>query len=177
MAAPPANTRKPWLRRMTAAAVVVIAVRILTLDTYRVIGDSMAPSFQAGDQLIVDRLIFAIRDPRRWEPVVFAGSDGVTYLKRVVGLPGETVQLIDGVVHINGEPVCAPGPPVRYDNCGRHAIHHSHRLDEDEFFVLGDNSAASSDSRHWPDPAVRRSALVGRPLWRRHAPAGTATGE
>jgi signal peptidase I len=125
----------------------------------------MAPTYSVGDRLLVDRLVFEWRDPRRWEVVVFRGPDGIAYVKRIAGLPGETVQVVDGGVEINGERV--PGPAAPYEPAGRHGNQHPHRLGEDEFFVLGDNSPASNDSRHWPDPAVKRSALIGKPVWNR----------
>lgn len=142
-------------------------LRFVALDTYRVVSDSMSPSFAVGDRLLVNRLVFEFRAPRRWEPVIFRGPDGVAYLKRVVGLPGETVAIQAGVVEINGKPTTPPNPSMTYSSEGRHAIRHPHRLGDDEFFVLGDNTNASNDSRFWPEPAVRRSALIGTPLWHR----------
>lgn len=126
-------------------------------------GRSMETTLENGDQLIVDKLSYHFREPNRFEIIVFPYryEENVFYIKRIIGLPGETVQVKDGSVYIDGElletdiygkePMLAGGiasDPIT--------------LGEDEYFVLGDNRNNSSDSR---DPSVgilKRSELLGR---------------
>lgn len=125
-------------------------------------GDSMEATLQDGDNLIVDKLSYRLRDPERFEIVVFPykHKEDTYYIKRIIGLPGESVQVKDGYVYINGE--------LLEENYGLEAMNNAGIADEpivlgeDEYFVLGDNRNRSSDSR---DPSVgilTREDLMGR---------------
>lgn len=114
-------------------------------------GSSMEPMFQDGDNLIIDKLSYKFTDPERYDIIVFPYKyqDKTFYIKRIIGMPGETVQIIDGKVYIDGveskenygnEPMEVPG--IAQDPI---------LLGENEYFVLGDNRNHSSDSR---DPSV-----------------------
>lgn len=121
-----------------------------------------------GDRLIVDRLAFIFRSPRRWEVVVFRSPvDGRSLnVKRVVGLPGERIAVANGDVLIDGASL--PGATVKYSlHYGDHEIlRDGVRLGPDEYFVLGDNEAISIDSRNWPTgPGLDAKLLLGKPLF------------
>jgi signal peptidase I len=127
-------------------------------------GSRLASADQRGDRLLVDRTAFALRQPRRWEVVVFRSPADATqlFVKRVVGLPDETISLRDDGVRINGQIVSNPGGrsyKLRIgdrDQC---------RLGPTEYFVLGDNADISDDSRSWPSgPGVDAKLLIGKPL-------------
>jgi signal peptidase I len=121
-----------------------------------------------GDRLLVDRMAFAFRSPRRWEVVVFRSPTDESELcvKRIVGLPGETVALASGELRIDGKPVAVPHElqyGLRYGDHDR--LSEGWRLGPEEYFVLGDNAEISDDSRNWPGgPALDAELLVGRPL-------------
>jgi signal peptidase I len=117
-----------------------------------------------GDRLLVDRTAFVLRQPRRWEVVVFRAPEDANqlFVKRIVGLPGETVAIRNGEVWINCERISLPNGvtyPMRFgdrDEC---------RLNPTEYFVVGDNGAVSDDSRNWlSGPGVDAKLLVGKPL-------------
>jgi signal peptidase I len=121
-----------------------------------------------GERLVIDRTAYTFRRPRRWEIVVFRSPMDARQLclKRVVGLPGETISLRGGDVLVNGRPVAKPNDidyEIRYgDTAGRSG---GWRLGPDEYFVLGDNAAISDDSRSWlAGPGLNAKLLVGRPL-------------
>jgi signal peptidase I len=122
-----------------------------------------------GDRLVVDRTAFAFRAPRRWEVVVFRSPEDATELcvKRIVGLPGETVALVDGEVWINGQMVGNPHGMqyvIRYGDHPEQGTDHW-RLGRNEYFVLGDNEAISDDSRNWAaGPGLDAELLVGKPF-------------
>jgi signal peptidase I len=122
-----------------------------------------------GDRLIVDRTAYTFRAPRRWEVVVFRSpeSAGELVVKRVVGLPGETVSLVDGTVWINGRIVRNPRNTDYEIRAGDRPAEggNSWRLGPAEFFVLGDNAAISDDSRNWlAGGGLDAKLLVGKPL-------------
>lgn len=146
--------------------VVVLALTFLIVtfvgQRTMVSGDSMYPMLEDEDQLLVDKLSYRFTDPERYDIVVFRYlfRANTFYIKRIIGLPGETVQIIDGAVYINGELL---GETYGYEPMlDAKRASQPITLGPDEYFVLGDNRNDSSDSR---DPAVGnvlRSQLVGK---------------
>lgn len=128
----------------------------------RVSGHSMEATLHDGDNLIVDKLSYHFREPKRFEIIVFPyrHKENIYYIKRIIGLPGETVQVKDGYVYINGEKLDENYGLEVMEDAGIAA--EPIELGEDEYFVLGDNRNHSSDSR---DPSVgilHRDELIGR---------------
>lgn len=128
----------------------------------KVDGHSMEPTLSDGDNLIVDKLSYRFRDPQRYDIIVFPykHKENTYYIKRIIGLPGETVQVKDGEVYINGEVLGETygAEPMANSGIAENPI----TLGENEYFVLGDNRNHSSDSR---DPSVgilTRDDLIGR---------------
>ena len=122
----------------------------------------METTLSDGDNLIVDKISYRFRDPERFEIIVFPFQyeEHTYYIKRIIGLPGETVQVIDGYVYINGEVLDENYGLEVMDDPGIAA--EPITLGEDEYFVLGDNRNHSSDSR---DPSVgvlHRNDIMGR---------------
>ena len=159
--------------------IVILVAAVYLLITYvgqrtQVSGHSMEPTLQHGDNLIVDKISYRFREPKRYEIIVFpyAYKENTYYIKRIIGLPGETIQVIDGQVYINGEVLADEhyGKEVMLDpGIAGEPI----TLGADEYFVLGDNLNHSSDSR---DPSVgvlQREDLIGR-AWVRIWPLSEA---
>ena len=126
-------------------------------------GPSMQPTLHDGDNLIVDKISYRFTDPKRYDIIVFPYryQDDTFYIKRIIGLPGETVQIINGYVYINGE--------LREDEVyGAEVMEDAGiasepiTLGEDEYFVLGDNRNHSSDSRDPNVGVLHRDELIGR---------------
>lgn len=128
----------------------------------KVSGDSMLNTLHDGDNLIVDKISYRFRNPERFEIIVFPYryAEDTYYIKRIIGLPGETVQILDGYVYINGEKL--------NENYGREVMEEGGLatepivLGEDEYFVLGDNRNHSSDSREPSVGVLKREELIGR---------------
>lgn len=125
-------------------------------------GDSMNDTLQSGDNLMVDKLSYRFKDPERFDIIVFPyeHQENTYYIKRIIGLPGETVQVQDGKIYINGEVLDEPYGKEEMDHPG--IAVEPIRLADDEYFVLGDNRNNSSDSR---DPSVgniHRDKIVGK---------------
>ena len=111
---------------------------------------------------MVDKLSYRFHDPERFDIIVFRYlyKKNTFYIKRVIGLPGETVQIADGVIYINGEPLEEDYGLEEITNPGR-ALEPI-TLGEDEYFVLGDNRNGSSDSRMTDVGNITRKQIVGK---------------
>lgn len=133
----------------------------------RVDGESMMNTLNDGDNLWVDKLSYTFGDPKRFDVIIFNYNENTTYVKRIIGLPGETVRIDhDGKIYINEK--------LLVENYGRETIKPNNLgranqpvlLGEDEYFVLGDNRNNSSDSR-WADVGnVHREDIVGKVMLR-----------
>ncbi len=135
------------------AVVAVFLIRTFLVQPFLVSGESMAPNFSDGDYLLVDELTYRFRLPERGEVAVFRyPTDHRTYfIKRIIGLPGEKVQIKDGKVLISsgenqdGFVLDESYLPQGVATTGSV----DQKLSQDEYFVLGDNRSASFDSRSW----------------------------
>jgi len=125
-----------------------------------VVGSSMYPTLENGDNLLVDKLSYRLKKIERYDIVVFRYHTGEYFIKRVIGLPGETVQIIDGEVYINGE--------LLGEDYGYEVMENAYRaeepvvLGENEYFVLGDNRNDSTDSRDERVGNVDKSLIIGK---------------
>lgn len=156
---------------------IIIPIRYFLVQPFFVRGASMEPSFQDGEYLVIDQLSYRFREPVRGEVVVFRFPlrPSQFFIKRIVGLPGETIVVRDGQVIIqNSEhPSGVILDESQYlDEAVRTGGNVTVALGSDEFFVLGDNRAASSDSRSWG--VLPREDMVGR-AWVRAWPFNHVT--
>ena len=130
----------------------------------RVIGSSMEATLHEGDNLIVDKISYRFRDPERFEIIVFPFKykENTFYIKRIIGLPGETVQIIDGEVYIDGEVLNESYGLEKIDEDRKGIAAKPITLGEDEYFVLGDNRNNSSDSRDQSVGLLKKEDMMGR---------------
>jgi signal peptidase I len=148
------------------AALIVIPIRTFIAQPFIVSGNSMIPTFHDQEYLIVDELSFHMRDPHRGEVIVFKYPKDTSkyFIKRVIGLPGETLKFKGGEIIIVNEKY-AEGIALDQsyiENKSKDTFEVT--LKDDEYYVMGDNRIASSDSRAWgPLP---RKYMVGRALIR-----------
>ena len=159
-----------WALELTTFVLLAVLTHGYALGVTRMVSGSMAPTLDGdasqGDVVLIDKLTYRLRDPRRGEVVSFLDSDGMRLLKRVVGLPNETLEVVDGHVKVNGEPVREPPAiaSVQYTNEGYLGRGQKAQVDTEAYFVLGDDSEDSYDSRYWG--SLARSRVRGRALAR-----------
>jgi signal peptidase I len=182
-----------WLKDLFTLAVlilvIVVPLRLFVISPFVVDGESMHPTFENLDYLIIDELSYRFERPARGDVIVFRYplDPSVFYIKRIIGLPGETVSISRGVTTItepSGESFALSEPYISAEDA---SYNEKVTLAPGEYFVMGDNRPNSSDSRVWgPLPA---SDIVGRVLLRllpiariglfpgeaRYAPAAAAT--
>ena len=150
-------------------AVILFSVFFIRYIGQRTIveGNSMLPALADGDQLVSDKASYRFRDPERFEIIFFPYEyeEGAYYIKRIVGLPGETVRIdTDGNIYINGELLEEHYglEPIEYAGLAEEEI----TLGEDEYFVLGDNRNISKDSRYSDVGNIQREDIIGRVIFR-----------
>lgn len=127
------------------------------------IGDSMNPVLKNGDVVLVNRILYDASSPKRGDIIVFKpnGNENLhSYVKRIVGLPGETVQIKDGTVYIDGKKLKESYKTTSLEEAGLAAEEIT--LGGNEFFVLGDNRESSEDSRMADIGNVKRSEIEGK---------------
>lgn len=164
-------SRRSFFREFGETLLLIIAIyTLVNLATARFVveGQSMYPSFEGEEYLIVSRFEYLLSDPQRGDIVVFHYPENPErdFIKRVVGLPGETITMQNGQVFINGVPL--DESPYISELCNSsNCRDREWVLGEDEFIVLGDNRNASQDSTRFG--AINRSHIIGR-AWIRYWP-------
>lgn len=141
------------------AFVIVFSVGMRT----SVIGDSMEPALYNGQEILMNRVIYKLSSPKRGDVVVFlpnGNENSHYYVKRVVGLPGETIQIKDGSVYIDGVLLDEDEELDKMIDAG--IAQNELTLAVDEFFVLGDNRNSSEDSRSGNIGAVNKDNIIGK---------------
>lgn len=146
------------------AAILLAFVIVLSLGLKTsVIGVSMEPSLYNGQTVFINRFSYKLLSPHRGDVIVFlpnGNQNSHYYLKRVVGLPGEKVQIVGGYVYINGELL---NEDESYDKIADPGIAEIEiTLGQDEYFVLGDNRNSSEDSRSGNIGPVKKSTIIGK---------------
>lgn len=148
------------------AALIVLPLRLFVAQPFIVSGSSMDPTFTNGDYLIVDQLSYRLNNPDRGDVIIFRYPQDPSkyFIKRVIGLPGETVTVAGSITTITGpdhdKPLVLDESFVEFASSNDVTV----TLGENEYFVMGDNRRASSDSRVWgPLP---RDNIVGRAFLR-----------
>lgn len=174
-----------WITIVAAAVGLAILVRTYAVQTFYVPSGSMAPTLLAGDRILVDKLPFVSDDIRRGDIVVFHAVVGdigrgqpSDLVKRVIGLPGETISSKGDTVYIDGKPLAEPWLPNLNEPLPISLGCYSPDLDiprtvipAGSYYVLGDCRANSSDSRDWgPVPASRIVGKVFLVVWRNGHP-------
>ena len=151
------------LKIVIIALVIVIPIRYFLFQPFIVKGQSMEPNFENSNYLIVDELSFRFRDPQRGEVVVFRYPKNISqrFIKRIIGLPGDKIEVKAGSIMVNDQVLDeSKYLPSGVQTPGNIQI----SLDENEYFVLGDNRISSFDSRQWG--LLPRKNIIGRVLIR-----------
>lgn len=178
---PPAGRNTTHWRRelivvLSAAIVVAVLLRVFVVGTFSIPTPSMEPTLVVGDRIVVDKLSYELHGVHRGDIVVFArpahedcaGPPVPDLVKRIIGLPGETISLTGhGYVLINGKrlhetwlPSSKQGTTYAGPSGTTYSLDHPYKIPADHFFVMGDNRGISCDSRYWGP--IAGSSIVGR---------------
>jgi signal peptidase I len=155
------------IKFVVIAVIIVLPIRTLVAQPFIVSGSSMFPTFKDNQYLIVDQISYRFNDPVRGDVIIFKFplDPSKFFIKRVIGLPNEKVVIKDGKVSVFG----ADGKELKLDEPYLETDKESndsgvYQLKDDEYFVMGDNRIASSDSRSWG--LLPRKNIVGKALIR-----------
>lgn len=138
-----------WL--VLLAVLIVVPIRVFVAQPFVVEGLSMYPTFGDGDYLIIDELTYRLEDPARGDVIVFRypNNPSIFYIKRIIGLPGETVKIVDGIVTITKTDGTELTLDEKYVVAEDATYSGKTMVGSEQYFVLGDNRPKSSDSRVW----------------------------
>lgn len=159
------------LRFIVIALMIVVPIRMFVAQPFIVSGASMQETFQSGDYLIVDQLSYRFHEPKRGDVVIFKYplDPNKYFVKRVIGLPGETITVEGNVVTVvNNQHPNGTILTEEYINTMINPNHVNTTLGVDEYFVMGDNRDQSSDSRSWG--VLDKSFITGRAYLRLFPP-------
>ncbi|PIR05232.1 MAG: signal peptidase I [Candidatus Liptonbacteria bacterium CG11_big_fil_rev_8_21_14_0_20_35_14] len=139
------------LEVVLVAVISVLIIKNFLVQPFLVSGDSMEPNFSNGNYLLVDEVTYRFREPERGEVVVFRypGDNKVFYIKRIIGLPGETVTVKDNKVMVLNKSEIMVLSESYIPPTSRTSGEVEYVLDQNHYFVLGDNRLYSFDSRNW----------------------------
>lgn len=149
----------------TVGSAVVIAafIMIFIARAYTVNGDSMLPTLHHGERLLVDKISYRFVEPARGEIIVFKNPSNTSeqFVKRIIGIPGDKVAIIQGVVYVNDQPI-----EEDYTLAPARIGFAPQIVPEGTYFVLGDNRNNSEDSRFGRVGFLPRELIIGRAIWR-----------
>ena len=151
-----------WIILIGAALVIALLIKTFLFQAFYIPSESMVPTLKVGDRVLVNKLSYELGDVSRGDIVVFkappeARSDGIDDLvKRVIGLPGDTVEARDGKMYVNGRLLHEPYLPDGTQTTNLEAT----KVPAGHLFMMGDNRAASRDSRFFGP--IKESAVIGR---------------
>jgi len=170
------NVLKDLIQFALIVLLVVLPIRLFIAQPFIVVGQSMEPTFETNQYLLVDELTYRLESPKRDQVVVFEypykkdmnssseNGKAIYYIKRIIGLPGETVQIKDGNVTIinkeHPEGFALSEPYLSTIKNERSFTNLTTTLKDNEYFVMGDNRGNSSDSRDWGP--LEKKFIVGR---------------
>ncbi|MDD5679989.1 MAG: signal peptidase I [Candidatus Omnitrophica bacterium] len=178
---------REWVESILIAVVLALFIRAFFIQAFKIPSGSMKPTLQEGDKIMVNKLLYGpkipfthfkipgMREPRRGDIVVFKYPEDrkKDFIKRLIAVGGETVEITDGNILINNEPVKTPPELLKiyYYNRGHYGVDGNPvQVPENYYFVLGDNSDSSRDSRYWgfvpKDDIIGRAMFIWWPPWR-----------
>ena len=145
---------KEWLEPIIIAVILALIIRTFIVQAFKIPTGSMRPTLVEGDRILVNKFIYRFKKPERGNVIVFVSLEDKKkdFIKRLIGLPGENVEISNGTVLVNGRAVDKDSV-IReryYYNRGNFGkVYQTIKVPENAYFVLGDNSISSRDSRYW----------------------------
>lgn len=158
-----------WIQILVTAAVIAFVLNTFIIANSRVPTASMETTIMAGDRVIGSRLSYKFGEPERGDIAIFVYPDdearGIKtyYVKRIIGTPGDTVDIIDGKIYINGSDTPLDEPYLHEEMEAEPPQHYE--VPEDSYFMMGDNRNNSNDSRRWKHKFVKRDKLVAKVMF------------
>ena len=150
-----------WILVFVIAIVAATLIKEFIIYNVEVPTGSMENTIKIGDRVVTSRLSYLSKDPQRGDIIVFPYPDDeeLDYIKRIIGLPGETIEGKDGLVYIDGEPL-----EESYVKEALDSDFGPYEVPEDSYFMMGDNRNNSQDSRYWENKFLARDKIEGKAI-------------
>lgn len=155
-----------WIKILAAAAVIALVLNTCIIANSKVPTPSMENTIMAGDRVIGSRLSYRFGDPQRGDVIIFHWPDDEStyFVKRIIGLPGDTVDIKNGHVYLNGSDTPLEETYIKEPMNEEPDMHFE--VPDDCYFVMGDNRNNSVDARYWNNTYVRRDKIIAKVLFR-----------
>ena len=155
-----------YVKMIIIVVAVVLVINNVVLINAKIPSESMENTIMTGDRVIGSRLSYRFEDPKRGDIAIFRFPDNekIYYVKRIIGLPGETVDIVDGKVYINGSDEPLDEPYIREPMIPEAPMHFE--VPENSYFMMGDNRNYSMDARRWENTYVKREKIIAKVLFR-----------
>lgn len=165
-----------WAIDIAVASIIVYIITTFVLQNMYVVGSSMNPTLNNGQAVLVNKFTYLMKEPSRYDIVAFKHinmmGEEINFVKRIIGIPGDKIDIIDDVIYINDEIL---GEPVseynKQDTIKTGSMSYPIIVPKDAYFVLGDNKTNSVDSRYQEVGMIPKKELIGKifvriwPLW------------
>ena len=149
--------RKRLFVLLIALSVAILMQACVQQLKMKISGNSMLPALSKGVQVTVDKKAYEKNEPQRGDIIAFKDDKGITLIKRVIGLPGETLEIKDGKVYIDGAEL---EEPYLYEQETKTSVNTSWSISRNYIFVMGDNRGASADSRNFGTVPIK--SIIGK---------------
>lgn len=148
-----------WIMILAVSFAIAFFINEVILINARIVSGSMEKTIMTGDRVMGTRFAYWFSEPERGDIVIFYSPDKSTktLIKRIIGLPGDRVDIHDGIVYINGE---ALDEPYLWEEM--RGSYGPYQVPQECYFVLGDNRNGSGDSRYWSNPFIKRDEILGK---------------
>ena len=170
---------REWTESIIIAVILALLIRTFVVQAFKIPSGSMIPTFKVGDRIFVNKFLYgakipftnfnmpAVREPKRGDIIVFISPEDhkKDFVKRLIAVGGESVEIKDGKIYIDGKVVEDPASikAIYYYNAGDYGKEgETIKVPKNSYFVLGDNSSSSRDSRYWG--FVPRKNILGRAM-------------
>jgi|SRR3989344_3591498 len=156
------------LQTIVLSAAIFVIIYLFAAQPHLVKGSSMEPNFHNGDYILTEKVSYKFRGPQRGEVIVFKAPNrpDADYIKRIIGLPGEKIKVIEGIIYVNGQKLPEQYEPINFQTFSGRFLQEGQEftVPENQYFVFGDNRSHSSDSREFGP--VDKDFIIGRALIR-----------
>ena len=154
-----------WLIAILAAVAIALFVDNFLIVNAQIPSGSMENTIMTGDRVVGNRLSYLTKDPERYDIIIFKYPDDESqlFIKRIIGLPGETVKIRDGHIYIDGSSEPLEDVETKEYMVGNYG---PYTVPEGCYFVMGDNRNDSKDSRYWINPYVSKDKILGKAVFR-----------
>lgn len=178
---------REWVESIVIAVILALFIRAFFIQAFKIPSGSMRPALREGDKIMVNKLLFGpkipftdyrfpgLREPKRGDIIVFVYPEDTKkdFIKRLVAVGGEAIEISNGNILIGGETIEAPPEMLKiyyYNRGGYGREEKVVKVPQDHYFVLGDNSDSSRDSRYWgfvpKENIIGRAIFIWWPPWR-----------